>query len=69
MEKEGVSVTLEDIGMQTMPDGTTLPLPPILLGTLGNDPKKKTVCIYGHLDVQPAALVCFPSSFFTTVFL
>lgn len=21
---------------------------------MGNDPKKKTVCIYGHLDVQPA---------------
>ncbi|KAM7321093.1 LOW QUALITY PROTEIN: hypothetical protein ACRRTK_020346 [Alexandromys fortis] len=23
---------------------------------LGSDPQKKTVCIYGHLDVQPAAL-------------
>lgn len=57
LEKEGATVTLEDIGEQTMPDGTKLPLPPILLGTLGNDPKKKTVCVYGHLDVQPAALV------------
>ena len=31
------------------------PLPPILLGEFHVDPKKKTVCVYGHLDVQPAA--------------
>lgn len=37
-----------------MPDGTKLKLPPVILGTLGNDPRKPTVCIYGHLDVQPA---------------
>lgn len=30
-------------------------LPPILLGQFGNDSAKKTVCVYGHLDVQPAA--------------
>lgn len=29
-------------------------MPPILLGHLGADPKKKTVLVYGHLDVQPA---------------
>lgn len=29
-------------------------LPPILLGEFHIDPKKKTVCVYGHLDVQPA---------------
>lgn len=29
--------------------------PPILLGDFTVDPKKKTVCVYGHLDVQPAA--------------
>ncbi|KAL3927000.1 MAG: hypothetical protein SGBAC_013258, partial [Bacillariaceae sp.] len=29
--------------------------PPILLGEFHVDPKKKTVCVYGHLDVQPAA--------------
>ncbi|XP_056642202.1 cytosolic non-specific dipeptidase isoform X3 [Diorhabda sublineata] len=50
----GASAELRDIGMQTLPDGTTLPLPPVLLGSLGNDPKKKTVLVYGHLDVQPA---------------
>jgi len=31
-----------------------IPLPPVLFGKYGSDPKKKTVCIYGHLDVQPA---------------
>jgi nonspecific dipeptidase len=30
-------------------------LPPILIGEFISDPKKKTVCVYGHLDVQPAA--------------
>jgi acetylornithine deacetylase/succinyl-diaminopimelate desuccinylase-like protein len=30
-------------------------LPPILIGEFLVDPKKKTVCVYGHLDVQPAA--------------
>lgn len=37
-----------------LPDGQSLPIPPIILAELGNDPKKPTVCFYGHLDVQPA---------------
>lgn len=37
-----------------LPSGEEIPLPPIVLGCLGSDPAKKTVCIYGHLDVQPA---------------
>jgi len=35
------------------------PLPPILLGTFlakEDADKKKTVCVYGHLDVQPAKM-------------
>ncbi|CAM9219802.1 unnamed protein product, partial [Lampetra fluviatilis] len=52
----GGSVELVDIGTQTMPDGSTLALPPILLATLGTDAALKTVIIYGHLDVQPARL-------------
>ena len=31
-----------------------IPLPPVLMGQLGSDPKKKTLLVYGHLDVQPA---------------
>ncbi|XP_054713176.1 cytosolic non-specific dipeptidase-like [Uloborus diversus] len=54
LEKEGAKVTLEDVGQQKLADGKTIPLPPVLLGELGKDPKKKTICIYGHLDVQPA---------------
>ena len=27
-----------------------------MFANLGADPKKKTVLVYGHLDVQPAAL-------------
>jgi acetylornithine deacetylase/succinyl-diaminopimelate desuccinylase-like protein len=30
------------------------PLPPILLGDFHVNPQLKTVCVYGHLDVQPA---------------
>ncbi|XP_067837561.1 cytosolic non-specific dipeptidase-like [Heptranchias perlo] len=56
IKRLGGSVELADIGQQTLPDGTKIPLPPILLATLGNDPKKKTLCIYGHLDVQPAQI-------------
>lgn len=39
---------------QTMPTGEVVPLPPILTAIFGEDPAKKTVCLYGHLDVQPA---------------
>uniref|UniRef100_A0A8C4THX0 Cytosolic non-specific dipeptidase n=1 Tax=Erpetoichthys calabaricus TaxID=27687 RepID=A0A8C4THX0_ERPCA len=56
VERLGGTVELVDIGMQQLPDGTEIPLPPIILGQLGSDPKKKTVCIYGHLDVQPASI-------------
>lgn len=41
-------------GNQIIPDGTVVDLPPILFGTLGEDKKKNTLLIYGHLDVQPA---------------
>ncbi|GAB5579580.1 beta-Ala-His dipeptidase isoform X1 [Prionailurus iriomotensis] len=50
----GASVDSVDTGFQQLPDGQTLPIPPIILAELGNDPKKPTVCFYGHLDVQPA---------------
>ncbi|KAL5291197.1 CNDP2 family protein [Megaselia abdita] len=50
----GTTIELADVGTQTLPNGTTIPLPNVILGTLGNDPKKKTIVVYGHLDVQPA---------------
>ncbi|XP_017469265.1 PREDICTED: cytosolic non-specific dipeptidase isoform X1 [Rhagoletis zephyria] len=50
----GAEVELADIGSQRLPNGKEIPLPHVILGTLGKDPKKKTVIVYGHLDVQPA---------------
>lgn len=50
----GGTTRLAELGMQTLEDGTQLPLPPVLLGQIGSDPQKKTVLLYGHLDVQPA---------------
>ena len=41
--------------MQTL-NGQQIPLPPILVGTYGQDPAKKTVLVYGHYDVQPALM-------------
>ncbi|KYN42157.1 Cytosolic non-specific dipeptidase [Trachymyrmex septentrionalis] len=52
----GAITELADVGKQTLPDGSEIPLPPVLLGSLGSDPKKKTVLLYGHLDVQPALM-------------
>jgi len=42
------------VGQQTLPSGQIISLPKVLLGTLGKDASKKTVLVYGHLDVQPA---------------
>merc|ERR1719341_2498159 len=50
----GASIEYVDIGSQTLPDGQVLKLPPVLMGELGQDPAKKTLLVYGHLDVQPA---------------
>ena len=52
----GVQVELADVGEQKLPDGSKLKLPPVILGTYGSDKAKKTILIYGHLDVQPAQL-------------
>ena len=49
----GGSTRLCQLGTQNI-GGTVVPLPPVLLAQFGDDPSKKTVMIYGHLDVQPA---------------
>ncbi|XP_077520089.1 cytosolic non-specific dipeptidase-like [Amblyomma americanum] len=54
LQEQGLHVTLESLGDQKLPDGSKAPLPPLLLGATGRDPGKKTLCIYGHLDVSPA---------------
>lgn len=52
----GVDTKLVDLGKHIM-DGEELPLPPAILGSIGNDPSKKTVLIYGHFDVQPVSAI------------
>ena len=58
-EKLGATTTrLEDVGTQTLSDGTELPLPPVLLAAFGDpvaEPSKPVLVVYGHLDVQPAS--------------
>jgi Cys-Gly metallodipeptidase DUG1 len=55
MKRLQVEVKKIDIGTHVM-DGQTIPLPPILLGSYGSDPTKKTILVYGHYDVQPALM-------------
>jgi Cys-Gly metallodipeptidase DUG1 len=47
------TVHMKDVGKQTL-EGQTINLPPVVLASYGSDPKKKTVLVYGHYDVQPA---------------
>lgn len=55
LEKQGAKAELQELGEQTLHDGSKLELPPVLCAQLGDDPSKKTLLVYGHLDVQPAA--------------
>lgn len=55
-EELGCEVELRELGYETLPNGKKILLPPVLLATLGKDPSKPTLCVYGHLDVQPAAI-------------
>ena len=55
LEALGVNVRTVDLGKQML-DGQECRLPPAILGWIGKDPKKKTVQLYAHYDVQP---VCF----------
>ena len=50
----GVQTRVEDLGSETL-DGHEIRLPPAVLGKIGEDPKKKTILVYGHFDVQPAS--------------
>ncbi|NXP46304.1 CNDP1 dipeptidase, partial [Heliornis fulica] len=50
----GATVNLVNLRSHQLPDGQDLPLPPVILGQLGENPQNPTVCFYGHVDVQPA---------------
>ncbi|XP_051999855.1 cytosolic non-specific dipeptidase [Xyrauchen texanus] len=50
----GGHVEMVDIGLQTLTNGSTIALPKVVTAQFGNDSSKYTVCVYGHVDVQPA---------------
>ncbi|CAD5221638.1 unnamed protein product [Bursaphelenchus xylophilus] len=50
----GIKCKQVENGTQKLLDGSSIRLPPVLFGTLGEDKSKKTLLVYGHLDVQPA---------------
>jgi nonspecific dipeptidase len=54
LEKLGTKCEQIKNGKQKLQSGEEIDLPPVLFGTLGNDKSKKTLLVYGHLDVQPA---------------
>ncbi|KAK7059792.1 CNDP dipeptidase [Favolaschia claudopus] len=54
LQAVGVTTKQVDLGTHVM-DGETLPIPPAILGRIGEDRTKKTVLVYGHFDVQPAS--------------
>lgn len=54
LQKNGVQTEQVDLGYQIV-DKKKLKLPNAILGRIGNDPNKKTVLVYGHMDVQPVS--------------
>ncbi|XP_017559361.2 beta-Ala-His dipeptidase isoform X1 [Pygocentrus nattereri] len=54
LRKMGGKVELVDIGEEQLPDGSSLALPKVVTAQFGSDVNKPTVCVYGHVDVQPA---------------
>ncbi|KAJ8411545.1 hypothetical protein AAFF_G00163530 [Aldrovandia affinis] len=52
----GGTVELVDIGVQELGGGKTIPLPKVVTAQFGSDSSKYTVCVYGHVDVQPAKM-------------
>ncbi|ELU38063.1 glutamate carboxypeptidase [Rhizoctonia solani AG-1 IA] len=53
LDAVGVTTKLVELGTQII-EGQKVDLPPVVLGSIGNDKNKKTVLIYAHYDVQPA---------------
>ena len=52
LESIGAEVEKRPLGKQ--PHKEHLQLPPVVVARYGRDPKKRTILVYGHYDVQPA---------------
>lgn len=48
------NVDVMDVGTQRLADGSIIPLPKVVTAEFGDDVNKHTVCVYGHVDIQPA---------------
>ena len=53
LESLGAEVQQRPLGKQ--PGKQNLDLPPVIVARYGNDSSKRTILVYGHYDVQPAA--------------
>ena len=51
-----LSAHVEARPLGKQPHKENLELPPVIVARYGSDPAKRTVLVYGHYDVQPAAL-------------
>jgi Cys-Gly metallodipeptidase DUG1 len=54
LQRLGAHVETRPLG--TQPGTKDLQLPPVICARYGNDKAKRTILVYGHYDVQPAAL-------------
>lgn len=52
LQQLGATVETRQLGKHTW-QGKEYDLPPIILASVGQDPEKKTILVYGHYDVQP----------------
>lgn len=53
-ELTSLNCTVESRPLGAQPHKEHLDLPPVILARYGSDPKKRTILVYGHYDVQPA---------------
>ncbi|GAM82342.1 hypothetical protein ANO11243_003210 [Dothideomycetidae sp. 11243] len=53
-ELKGLGAHVEARPLGPQPHKEHLELPPVIVARYGEDPKKRTILVYGHYDVQPA---------------
>ncbi|XP_077553380.1 cytosolic non-specific dipeptidase-like [Haemaphysalis longicornis] len=54
LKRHGLHVTVDALDDQRLPGGRKAPSPPVLVATTNPNAGRKTLCVYGHVDVQPA---------------
>ncbi|KAH9371405.1 hypothetical protein HPB48_022271 [Haemaphysalis longicornis] len=54
LKRLGLHVTVDALNDQRLLGGRKAPSPPVLVATTNPNAGRKTLCVYGHVDVQPA---------------